>query len=153
MPLLTTTDDDRRFMALALAEAEQSYRNGSVPVGSVTARQGTLVASGRNRARETNDPTSHGEIDCLRNGGMRPAFGELTLYTTLSPCMMCTGAMLFLGIPRVVIGDCTNYPGDVEFLLARGMTVTLLDDADCIALLRRFVVENADFWNRLVSNR
>lgn len=152
MPLLTATDDDRHFMALAYVEAEKSFRGGSVPVGSVTVRQSELVAAGRNRARETNDPTSHGEIDCLRNGGVRPDFGEMTLYTTLSPCMMCTGAMLFLGVPRVVIGDRTNYPGDVDFLLARGMSVTLLDDADCIALLKRFIAENTEFWSRLVDN-
>jgi cytosine deaminase len=87
----------------------------------------------------------------VRNLGQQPTYGDLTLYTTLSPCMMCTGTMLFLGIPRVVIGDRETYPGDVAFLLARGMDVALLDDPDCIALMRRFIAERADVWQRITA--
>lgn len=151
MPTISPSDADRDFMRLALTEAQTSYERGSIPVGTVIVRDNTVVASGRNRSLEINDPTSHGETDAVRNLGQQPTYGDLTLYTTLSPCMMCTGTMLFLGIPRVVIGDRETYPGDVAFLLARGMDVALLDDPDCVALMRRFIAERADVWQRITA--
>ncbi len=154
MPLVPPTDADRRFMRLALAEAKKSYDEGGVPVGSVMVRDGAVLAGGRNRFRQTNDPTCHAEIDVVRNAGMQPdGYRDVTLYSTLSPCMMCTGAMLFVGIPRVVIGDRETYAGDVDFLVGRGLEVVLLDDPDCVALLKRFIAENAEFWNRVVLGR
>ena len=152
MPLMPPTAADARFMRLALDEAEKSYRARGVPVGSVLTRGDALVAAGRNRSRETNDPTSHGETDVLRNAGLQDSYADLTLYTTLSPCMMCTGAMLFLGIPRVVIGDRETYRGDVDFLLARGLAVTLLDDPACIALMRKFIAEQSELWKRITAD-
>jgi cytosine deaminase len=152
MPLVSATAADARFTRLALDEAEKSYRAGSIPVGSVLARGEELIAVGRNRSRESNDPTSHGETDALRNAGLRDDYADITMYTTLSPCMMCTGAMLFLGIPRVVIGDRETYPGDVDFLLARGLQVTLLDDPACIALMRKFIAEQSDLWRKITTN-
>lgn len=151
MPIIPPTDADRSFMQQALAQARVSYEKGSIPVGTVIVREGAVVADGRNRSQEANDPTSHGETDAVRNLGLQPRYDDLTLYTTLSPCMMCTGTMLFLGIPRVVIGDRETYPGDVAFLLARGMSVTLLDDPDCIALMRRFIAERPDLWQRVTA--
>lgn len=151
MPLITATGKDRHFMTVALAEARKSYERASVPVGSVMVRDGEVIATGRNRSQEVNDPTSHGETECIRNCGFIDDFGAVTLYTTLSPCMMCTGAMLFLGIPRVVIGDRENYPGDIDFLLQRGMDVALLDDPECIALMRRFSTERSELWRRITS--
>ena len=151
MPLIDETDDDRRFMQMALGGARESFAKLNVPVGSLMVRQGQVIAAGRNRSRELNDPTSHGETDCIRKCGFIDDFGAITLYTTLSPCMMCTGAMLFLGIPRIVIGDRETYPGDVDFLLQRGMAVTLLDDPDCIALMRRFIAEHPEIWSRITS--
>jgi len=129
MPLIAPTADDRKFMRLALAEAEKSYKEGGVPVGSVMVRNGAVFADGRNRFRQANDPTCHAEIDAVRNAGMqKDGYQDVTLYSTLSPCMMCTGAMLFVGIPKVVIGDRETYAGDVDFLVQRGMSVVLLDD-------------------------
>jgi cytosine/creatinine deaminase len=151
MPLITATDQDRRFMAMALAEARESFARASVPVGSIMVLEQKVIATGRNRSLEANDPTSHGETDCLRNAGTLEDYSGITLYTTLSPCMMCTGAMLFLGIPRLVIGDRENYPGDIDFLLQRGLQVAVLDDPDCIALMRRFTIEHADVWHRIIS--
>ena len=153
MPLISATTADARFMRLALDEAEKSYRAPGIPVGSVLTRGEELVAAGRNRSREDNDPTSHGETDVLRNAGLFDSYADLTLYTTLSPCMMCTGAMLFLGIPRVVIGDRETYPGDVDFLLARGMQVTLLDDPACIALMRKFIAEQPELWRKITARQ
>jgi cytosine deaminase len=137
---------DSAFMQLALAEARKSFTLGSIPVGSIMVRGGQVFASGRNRSIETNDPTSHAEVDCIRNGGLQPNYVEVCLYTTLSPCLMCTGAMLFLGIRKVVIAECESYAGDIDFLLAKGMEVSLLDDPDCIALMKRFVTERAALW-------
>ncbi|HXV25963.1 MAG TPA: nucleoside deaminase [Alphaproteobacteria bacterium] len=151
MPLLPPSEDDRRFMRLAIAEAEKTLQERGVPVGSVMVRDGEVVAVGRNRAFQTNDPTSHGETDCIRNAGFIDGFERTTLYTTLSPCMMCTGAMLFLGIPKAVIGDRETYPGDIDFLLARGMQIVLLDDPDCIGLMRRFITGNPELWQRITA--
>jgi cytosine deaminase len=154
MPLVAPTQDDRKFMRLALAEAKKSYDEGGVPVGSVMVRDGAVFAGGRNRFRQANDPTCHAEIDAVRNAGQQAnGYKDVTLYSTLSPCMMCTGAMLFVGIPKVVIGDRETYAGDVDFLVQRGMAVVLLDDPDCIALLQRFIAENAEFWNKAVLGR
>jgi cytosine deaminase len=151
MPILAATEDDRRYMRLALEQAQKSHAKGSVPVGSVMVRDGAVIALGRNRSQETNDPTSHGETDCLRNGGLRDGYGGVTLYTTLSPCLMCSGAMLFLGIPRVVIGERETYRGEVDVLLARGMEVVLLDDPDCFALMQRFTSERAELWRKVTA--
>lgn len=151
MPLINATEDDRRFMQVALGEARESFANVSVPVGSVMVREGKVIAAGRNRGRELNDPTSHGETECIRKCGFIDDFAAVTLYTTVSPCMMCTGAMLFLGIPRVVIGDREVYPGDVDFLLQRGFEVVLLDDPESTALMRRFTTEHPEIWRKTIS--
>lgn len=154
MPLVAATQQDREFMALALAEARKSYDQGGIPVGAVMARGGKVFAAGHNRSRQTDDPTSHGETDCIRNAGLQDSYADVTLYTTLSPCMMCTGAMLFLGVPKVVVAERESYRGDLDFLMARGMAVSLLDDPGCIALMRRFVAEHSELWQRIgVANR
>ncbi len=146
MPMVEPAGADSAFMQLALAEARKSLTLGSIPVGSIMVRGDRVFASGRNRSVETNDPTSHAEVDCIRNGGLQPNYVGVSLYTTLSPCFMCSGAMLFLGIAKVVIAECENAAGDIDFLLAKGMEVTLLDDPDCIALVKRFVAERAALW-------
>lgn len=151
MPLVSPTTADRAFLAEALAEAERSYATGGIPVGAVLVKDGKVIARGHNRSQQTNDPTSHGETDCLRNGGLLPSYAGTTLYTTLSPCMMCTGAALFLGVPRIVIGEREHYPGDVDFLIARGLEVVLADDPACIALMRRFASERAGLWAKLTE--
>jgi cytosine deaminase len=151
MPLITATDQDRQFMLIALGEARESFARGSVPVGAVMVRDGEVIASGRNRGEEMNDPTSHGETECIRNCGFLEDYGAVTLYTTVSPCMMCTGAILFLGIPRVVIGDREVYPGDVDFLLQRGLEVVLLDDPESTVLMRRFTTELPEIWSKVTS--
>jgi cytosine deaminase len=151
MPLVEASERDRQFMCVALAEAQQSYAHGGVPVGGVMVRDDIVIAAGHNRMRQSDDPTSHGETDCIRNGGLLSDYSGVTLYTTLSPCMMCTGAVLFLGIPRVVIGEREAFRGDVDFLCERGLEVVLLDDPDCISLMRRFIAENEEFWDQLTA--
>jgi len=151
MPLITASEHDRQFMRIALGEARESFARACVPVGSVMVRDGKVIAAGRNRGQETNDPTSHGETECIRNCGFLENYGAVTLFTTVSPCMMCTGAILFLGIPRVVIGDREVYPGDVDFLLQRGLEVVLLDDPESTALMRRFTTEHPEIWRRVIG--
>ena len=89
---------------------------------------------------------SHGETDCMKNAGRRPDYSKVTMYTTLSPCMMCTGTIIQFGIGRVVIGEDKNFSGNIDFLRERGVEVTLLDHADCIALMKKFIAERPDLW-------
>jgi cytosine deaminase len=151
MPFSEPTDQDRHFMRAALVEAERCLATRDIPVGSVLTVDGAVIASGRNRTFETDDPTAHAETDAIRNGGLEPHYPSVTLYTTMSPCMMCTGAMLFLGIERVVIGDRETFPGDVDFLSQRGIDVVLLDDPACVALTARYIEENPERWEMIVS--
>lgn len=153
MPIAKPTDADRAFMRRALAEAQTSFDAGGLPVGAALVRGGTVLASGHNRSLQINDPTSHAEIDCLRHGGF-PADGYAgtCLYTTLSPCPMCSGAILFLGVPRVVVGERESYRGDIGFLADRGVEVVMLDDPGCRALMRRYIEKSDSIWNRIVGS-
>src|SRR6202167_4244804 len=129
---------DREMMALALGQARVGLEAGGVPVGAVLAAQGQLVAAGHNERVQRGDPVAHGEIACLRNAGRRPSYADTTLYTTLSPCQMCTGAILLFQIPRVVVGEARTFPGDLEFLRGQGVEIVLLDDSACIAAMEEF---------------
>lgn len=151
MPLVEATPEDSTFMAEALDEATRGYEEGGVPVGSVMVAGGTLLARGHNRRVQDGDPIAHGEMDCLRRAGRRPHYRDVTLYTTLSPCMMCAGTILQFGIARVVIGECENFEGNADFLAGRGVDVVLLNDPGCIALMRRFIREKPDLWNEDIA--
>lgn len=153
MPFIDANDDDRRFMALALEEAQLGYDEGGVPVGSVLVEQGKLLARGHNRRVQEGDPIAHGEMDCLRRAGRRPHYHDMTLYTTLSPCMMCTGTILQFDIPRVVVGERLNFEGNCDFLAERGVDVVLLDDPGCIELMQRFIREKPDLWNEDIAEQ
>ena len=151
MPFVAPSEEDRAFMRLALEEAQQGFDEGGVPVGSVLVEGGRLVARGRNRRIQEGDPIAHGEMDCLRRAGRRPHYRGTVLYTTLSPCMMCTGTMLQFGIPRVVVGERQNFAGHCDFLAERGVAVALLDDPACIALMTRFIREWPELWNEDIA--
>ena len=138
-------------MALALEQAKQGYDEGGVPVGSVMVADGRLIAKGHNRRVQDSDPIAHGEMDCLRRAGRRPHYRDVTLYTTLSPCMMCAGTILQFGIPRVVIGEQENFKGNADFLAERGVDIVLLDDADCVVLMRGFIEEKPSLWNEDIA--
>ena len=114
-------------MALALEQARASLEAGGVPVGAVLATGGTVLAAGHNERVQHGDPVAHGEISALRNAGRRPSYTDTTLYTTLSPCQMCTGAILLFQIPRVVVGEARTFEGDLGFLRDRGVEITLLE--------------------------
>ncbi len=127
---------DREMMALALQQARASLDAGGVPVGAVLAAGGEVIAAGHNERVQHGDPVAHGEISALRNAGRRASYADTTLYTTLSPCQMCTGAILLFQIPRVVVGEASTFAGDLGFLRSKGVEVVLLDDPGCVAAMR-----------------
>ena len=145
--------DDRAMMDVALAEARSSLDAGGVPVGAALADGGRLVASGHNERVQRGDPVAHGEIACLRNAGRQTSYQAMTIYTTLSPCPMCTGAILLFQIPRVVVGEAETFAGDLDFLAAHGVSVTLLDDERCMAAMREFQQRYPAVWSEDIGGR
>ena len=137
---------DRRFLCAAVTEAEQGMAEGGVPIGAALVVDGRVVATGRNRRVQLGDPIAHGEMDCLRNAGRRRDYRRATLYTTLSPCMMCSGTIVQFGIPRVVVGENATFGGNEGFLRSHGVEVVVLDDVRCQELMRRFQLEHPDVW-------
>jgi len=151
MPRTEATSDDVKFMKLAFEEALAGFEEGGVPVGSALVEDGRVLASGRNKRVQEGDPIAHGEMDCLRAAGRRAHYRNTTLYTTLSPCMMCTGAILQFDIPRVVVGENRNFEGNIAFLSQRGVEVVLMDDRACTDLMARFVRERPELWNEDIA--
>jgi cytosine/creatinine deaminase len=144
---------DRELMALALEQARASLEAGGVPVGAVLAAGGTVLAAGHNQRVQQGDPVAHGEISALRNAGRRASYNGTTLYTTLSPCHMCTGAILLFQIPRVVVGEARTFEGDLGFLRDRGVQITLLDDPACIAAMEEFQIRYPQVWSEDIGGR
>ena len=144
---------DSVFMHAAFLEAQASFQAGGLPVGAVLVHGGEIVSRGRNRQEQTGSNLLHAETDALERAGRRGRafFRDCVLYTTLSPCAMCAGAVLFYEIPRIVIGDVTSYPGEVDWLRARGVEAVVEEDAGCIALLQRSLRESPDVWRRAVD--
>src|ERR1700759_1653203 len=124
---------DAEMMDLALRQARASLAGGGVPVGAVLAAGAEVLGAGHNERVQQGDPVAHGEISALRSAGRRPSYAGTTMYTTLSPCQMCTGAILLFQIPRVVVGEARTYAGDLGFLRSAGVEGLLLDDPGCIA--------------------
>ncbi len=151
MPWAEASSDDIAFMKEALAEAEAGYAEGGVPVGGVMVEDGKVIARGRNKRVQEGDPIAHGEMDCIRSAGRRPGYRKVTLYTTLSPCMMCAGTILQFEIRRVVIGEAKNFAGNAGFLAERGVEVVLLEDQACIALMDKFIREKPELWNEDIA--
>ena len=140
------TKTDQQFLKLAYDEAKAGFDEGGCPIGSVLARGDMLVSQGRNQRVQGGDPIAHGEMDALRKAGRQKTYRDTTLYTSLSPCMMCTGTIIQFGIPRVVIGENTTFGGNEDFLRSRGVEVIVANDADCIALMTRFITEKPELW-------
>ena len=145
------SETDRKFLRLAYEEAKAGYDEGGCPIGSVLARGGELVSRGRNQRVQKGDPIAHGEMDALRKAGRQKSYRDMTIYTSLSPCMMCTGTIIQFGIPRVVIGENTTFGGNEEFLRSKGVEVIIADDPDCIALMTRFIAEKPELWNEDIA--
>jgi cytosine/creatinine deaminase len=137
---------DRKFLAEAFALAQQSYGEGGIPIGSVLVENGQVIGAGYNRRIQDGDPIAHGEMDCIRKAGRVAAYNKTSLYTTLSPCMMCTGTIIQFGIPRVVIGDVRNFGGNEQLLRDRGVEVIIDDHAGCYELMQKFIAERPNDW-------
>jgi creatinine deaminase len=137
------------FMRAAIEEAETGWNEGGIPIGSVLVHDGKILGRGHNRRVQNGSPTLHGEMDALENAGRQTAaiYQNSTIYTTLSPCAMCSGAILLYGIPRVVIGENRTFMGEEELLRGRGIHVSVLDDPTCAALMERMIAERAELWN------
>ncbi len=137
------------LMDAAYEQALKSYHEGGLPIGSVlySPADDAIVARGHNERVQTDDPTAHAEVVCIRNAGRRRDWPELTLVSTLSPCIMCTGTSLLYRIPRVVVGENQNFLGAEDLLRGRGVELVLMNDPQCIALMKKFVAEKPDLWN------
>jgi cytosine/creatinine deaminase len=144
---------DCEMMAQALRQARISLEEGGVPVGAVLAAGGQVLAAGHNERVQRGDPVAHGEIACLRNAGRRRSYEDTILYTTLSPCQMCSGAILLFQIPRVVVGEAETFPGDLGFLARHGVEIVLLDDPDCVAAMREFQRRYPEVWSEDIGGR
>jgi cytosine deaminase len=137
------------FLQAALDEARQGLREGGIPIGSVLVRDGRILGRGHNRRQQAGSVVLHAEMDALERAGRQPAavYRDCTLYTTLSPCAMCSGAILLYGIPRVVAGENRTFRGEEELLRSRGVVVEVVRDPDCERLLGDFVRDHPELWN------
>lgn len=137
------------FMRAAIEQAELGVAEGGIPIGSVLVHDGRILGRGHNRRVQQGSCILHGEMDALENAGRQPAsvYRESTLYTTLSPCAMCSGAILLYGIPRIVIGENRSFMGEEALLRARGVQLRVLDDARCVTLMADFMRAQPALWN------
>lgn len=142
--------DDRAHLEVAKAHAREGRAEGGIPIGAaLVANDGTVLGAGHNRRVQMGSAIRHGETDALERAGRLPAevYAASTMYTTLSPCSMCTGAILLYGIPRVVIGEHRTFMGEEELLISRGVEVVVLDDPECVAMMDEFIVAEPALWN------
>jgi len=137
------------FMQAAIEEARRGLAEGGIPIGSVLVHGGRIIGHGHNRRVQKGSAVLHGEMDALENAGRQPAavYRESVIYTTLSPCAMCSGAILLYGIPRVIAGENRTFLGEEELLRARGVAVDVLQDPACIEMMTRFIREHPELWN------
>lgn len=137
------------FMQAAIDEARQGLSEGGIPIGSVLVHEGKIIGRGHNRRVQQGSVVLHGEMDALENAGRLPAstYRNCTLYTTLSPCPMCSGAILLYGIPRVIVGENQTFMGEEDLLRSRGVQVDVLQHADCIALMNALIADKPELWN------
>jgi cytosine deaminase len=140
---------DYEFLAVAIEQARIGRDEGGVPIGAALVVDGRVLGAGRNRRVQLGSAIRHGETDALEEAGRQPAavYGRATMYTTLSPCDMCTGAILLYGIPRVVIGENRTFVGGEDLLRSRGVAVVNLDSTDCVELMNAFIAAHPDIWN------
>ena len=143
---MTTADP---FLKAAIDEARAGLREGGIPIGSVIVHRNAIIGRGHNRRVQRGSAVLHGEMDALENAGRQPAslYRECTLYTTLSSCSMCSGAILLYGIPRVIIGENRTFMGEEELLRSRSVSLEVLQDAECIKLMEDFIRSNPKLWN------
>lgn len=146
---MSATDADKKFLAVAIAEARQGRSEGGIPIGAALVVDGKVLAGGHNRRVQHGSAIHHGETNALENAGRQSAsvYARSTMYTTLSPCHMCTGAILLYKIPRVVIGENQTFMGAEELLRLNGVEVVVLNDDTCIAMMKEFIAAEPSLWN------
>ena len=142
------------FMSTAIAEAEQGLAEGGIPIGAVLVHEDRIIGRGHNRRVQQGSPTLHGEMDALERAGRQrtSVYRACTMYTTLSPCAMCTGAILLYGIRRVVVGENRTFMGEEALLRARGVRVEVFQDPRCIQLMEQFIAEHPELWNEDIGS-
>ena len=148
-----TSNDYHHFMQSAYQQALKSYNEGGLPIGAVMVEYNQVIGKGHNRRVQDGDPIAHGEMDCMRHAGRRANYRDVTLFTTLSPCMMCAGTIVQFGIPKVVIGENKTFAGNIEFLEKHGVDVVLLNDPQCELLMKKFISENPELWDEDIAGR
>lgn len=138
-----------KFMQAAIDEAKLGLAEGGIPIGSVLVHNGEIIGRGHNKRVQSGSPILHGEMDALENAGRQPArvYKESTLYTTLSPCSMCSGTILLYGIPKVVIGENQTFMGEESLLTSRGVNTQVLHNQECITLMNDFICDKPELWN------
>ena len=137
------------FLQAAIDEARKGIEEGGIPIGSVLVHDGKIIGRGHNRRVQSGSPTLHGEMDALEHAGRQPAkvYRECVIYTTLSPCSMCSGAILLYGIPKVIVGENKTFMGEEELLRSRGVEVEVVQDPVCIGMMETFIREKPELWN------
>ena len=138
-----------KFLKAAIDEARTGLEEGGIPIGSVIVHQGRIIGRGHNRRVQQGSTVLHGEMDAFENAGRQVAsiYQECTLYTTLSPCSMCSGAILLYGIPRVVVGENITFTGEEEWLRSKGVDVKVLQDNTCVQMMESFITQRPELWN------
>ena len=137
------------FLKAAFEEAQKGLAEGGIPIGSVIVHNGKIIGSGHNRRVQQGSTVLHGEMDAFENAGRQPAsvYRQCTLYTTLSPCPMCSGAIMLYGIPKVIVGENRTFMGDEALLRSRGIEVEVVQDPDCIRMMETFIQQSPELWN------
>lgn len=135
------------FLEAAIEEAKQGLAEGGIPIGSVLVKDGEILGRGHNRRVQDDDPITHAEIDCLRKAGRVGKYAGTVLYSTLSPCYLCSGAVVQFGIKKVIVGESKTFPGAPDFLRSQGVEVVDVANEECIALMTDFIAKNPELWN------
>ena len=135
-----------KFLQAAIAEALKGKSEGGIPIGAILVRNGEIIGRGHNKRVQEGDPILHAEIDCLRNAGRIGSYKDTILYSTLSPCYLCSGAIVQFGISKVVIGEDVTFPGAPEFLQQHGVRITNAHSEECITMMRDFIAQNPKLW-------
>lgn len=139
----------KKFLQAAIEQAKKSYNEGGIPIGSVIVHNGKILGAGHNKRVQDGSVVLHGEMDALENAGRQKAsvYKECTLYTTLSPCSMCSGTILLYGIPKVVIGENSTFMGEEEYLKSKGVEIIMMDNQACKDIMEKFIAEKPELWN------
>ena len=136
-----------QFMRIAIDEARKGLSEGGIPIGSALVKDGKLVASGRNKRVQEQNPILHGEMDCMNNAGRIGSYRGTVMYSTLMPCYMCAGTIVQFKIPKVIVGESKTFAGAREFMESHGVEVIDLNNSECISMMEKFIQEKPELWN------